>query len=62
MEGNGKMKDHYIMDYYGWAEKDGKLYIFLEMCPYGTLKDRLYEPMNQLQALRLFRQLVEGMC
>ena len=35
--------------------------MFLEICPFGTLRDRMKSRMTQLEVLRLFRELVEGM-
>ena len=38
------------------------VYICVEFCPNGTLTDLIKEGIDEAEALKLFRQLIEGMC
>ena len=42
--------------------KQKRQYLFLEYCPYGTLTKLITKGLKEVEVLRLFRQLVEGMC
>lgn len=51
-----------IMGYYGFEEINGSIYIFIEFCPNGMLTDLITEGISEEEVLKLFRQLIEGMC
>ena len=50
------------MGYYGFEKQNDSVYIFVEFCPNGTLTDFIKEGIDEAEALKLFRQLIEGMC
>lgn len=50
------------MGFYGFEKIKESVYIFIEFCPNGTLTDLIKEGIEEAETLRLFRQLVEGMC
>ena len=50
------------MGYYGFEKNSDSVYIFVEFCPNGTLTDLMKEGIEEAYALKLFRQLIEGMC
>ena len=60
LQKNAKLEHFYVLKYYGYSFWEDKVYIFLEVCPFGTLRDRIDNKMTQIQVLRAFRQLVEG--
>ena len=51
-----------IMGYYGFEKNNDSVYIFVEFCPNGTLTDLMKEGIEEEYVLKLFRQLIEGMC
>jgi|JI6StandDraft_1071083.scaffolds.fasta_scaffold81043_3 serine/threonine protein kinase len=51
-----------IMGFYSFQKINESVYIFIEFCPNGTLTDLIKEGIEEAEVLRLFRQLVEGMC
>jgi mitogen-activated protein kinase kinase kinase 4 len=51
-----------IMGYYGHQINGPFLYIFIEYCPNGTLDDHIKSGLKQIEVLRMFRGLIEGMC
>jgi len=51
-----------IMGFYGFEKIKDSIYIFVEFCPNGTLTDLINEGIPEAEVLKLFRQIVEGMC
>ncbi len=50
-----------IMAYYGCHNGVDGLYLFLELCSEGTLKDKIQKKMSKAQAYNYFKQLVNAM-
>ena len=50
------------MGYYGFEKQNDSVYICVEFCPNGTLTDFIKEGIDEAEVLKLFRQLIEGMC
>jgi serine/threonine-protein kinase len=51
-----------IMGFYGDIEVNGNTFLVLEYCNRGTLAELIRQGISELQALKLFREIVEGMC
>ena len=50
------------MGFFGFEKQNDTVYIFVEYCPNGTLTDLIKEGIEEEKVLKLFRQLIEGMC
>ena len=50
------------MGFYGYELKKQDVYMFIEYCPGGILTQKIKDGLSELQVLKYFRQMVEGMC
>lgn len=50
------------MGFYGEIELNGNIFLILEYCNRGTLADLIKEGISEIRVLKLFREIVEGMC
>ena len=50
-----------VVDFYGWDLRDSCIYFYLEHCKGGSLKDRMKEQVEEIQAVSYFKQLLEGL-
>jgi serine/threonine protein kinase len=50
------------MGFYGYEHRTNDVYMFMEYCPNGTLTSVVKNGLTELQVLKYFRQMVEGMC
>jgi serine/threonine protein kinase len=48
LEANKQLNHSFVMSYYGQLKKEDKLYIFLEMCPNGTLRDLIRQGIPEI--------------
>lgn len=51
-----------IMGFYGFEHRKNDVYMFVEFCPNGDLTGAIKKGLSQLETLKYFRQMVEGMC
>lgn len=51
-----------IMGFYGYEHRKNDVYMFVEFCPNGDLTGAIKKGLSELQTLKYFRQMVEGMC